>query len=311
MEDIVGQLFSLLDVEYAKTGKKAVKFEPTFAALGLLFDLSEFDSGVVAIRHTEKRTSEILDFLNQVLGDKALSVKQAEILRGRLHWFNLTCSAELRVTLCVGSPCGLRNGTQARFGREFGKCHPYLQGLLGKCSAFETLPFQRTQRISSPMDRSSLGWTPLLALGGVLYDQAGNPVQYFSSEIAGSDLEALLGDSDHPIYEVELAAVMRILDAERRSLSRPWYGRVPSHSNPADAPSKLLGSSFILLVGRSLRFLSVQRASRMYCCPDCQGTHACSLPYSARIRQRGRSRDLGPELRLSRGALTRGSQNQA
>ena len=125
------------------------------------------------------------------------------------------------------------------------------------------------------------GLDTVAGIGGALYDQAGNPVQYFSSEIAGSDLEALLGDSDHPIYEAELAAVMvafeiwvsllrdtfsvfyidneaaqsalvsgrsgtrngrailqRILDAERRSLSRPWYGRVPSHSNPADAPSR-------------------------------------------------------------------------
>ena len=33
-----------------------------------------------------------------------------------------------------------------------------------------------------------------------------------------------------------------------------WVERVPSYSNVADWPSKLLGSSFILLVGRSLQF---------------------------------------------------------
>ena len=33
----------------------------------------------------------------------------------------------------------------------------------------------------------------------------------------------------------------------------PWFGRVGTESNLADEPSKLLGSSFILLVGRSLQ----------------------------------------------------------
>ena len=33
-----------------------------------------------------------------------------------------------------------------------------------------------------------------------------------------------------------------------------WWHRVPSASHVADPPSKLLGSSFILLVGRSLQF---------------------------------------------------------
>ena len=78
------QLFNLLDVEYAKTAKKAVKFSLTFATLGLLFDLSEFDSGVVTIKHTDNRRAEILGTLDQVLQEKILSAKQADLLVRKL-----------------------------------------------------------------------------------------------------------------------------------------------------------------------------------------------------------------------------------
>ena len=40
------------------------------------------------------------------------------------------------------------------------------------------------------------------------------------------------------------AIVSATLEIEDRSRCRPWFGRVPSHSNPSDDPSKLLGSSF-------------------------------------------------------------------
>ena len=282
MEELVDQLFGLLDVEYAKTGKKAVKFAPMFAALGLLFDLSEFDSGVVTIRHTEKRKTEILGTLDQALKENALSAKQAEILRGRLHWFNsylfgrAPCEAMHRLSVRAQG----RDSSTALDASLEGAIRTFKDHLenappLRLCPASGRNMYILTDGSFEP------GLGTVAGIGGVLYDQSGNPVQYFSSEIAGEDLKRLLGDSDHSIYEVELAAVMvafeiwkellqdtystfyidneaaqsalvsgrsgtrngrfilqRILNAERSSLCRPWYGRVPSHSNPADPPSR-------------------------------------------------------------------------
>ena len=73
------------DVEYAKTGKKALNFKSAFAALGLVFDLS--DSGVITIKHTDDPKAELLESLNRILEEQTQSTKQAEALRGRLRWF--------------------------------------------------------------------------------------------------------------------------------------------------------------------------------------------------------------------------------
>ena len=63
-----------------KRPRTAVKFSPTFATLGLLFELSECDSGVVTIKHTDNRRAEILGTLDQVFEEKILSAKQADLL---------------------------------------------------------------------------------------------------------------------------------------------------------------------------------------------------------------------------------------
>ena len=283
MEEIVDHLFRLLDVEYAKTGKKAVAFSQVFAALGLLFDLREIDSGVVTIRHTDSRKAEILGTLGQILEEGCLSAKQAEVLRGRLHWFNSYLFG--RAPYDALHRLSLRaQGRDASTALEGSIKH----AILTFKHHLETAP---PLRLCSSSGRNMYVFTDgsfepgldtVAGIGGVLYDQEGNAIQFFSSEITGKDLEKLLGHSNHPIYEVELAAVMvafdvwmsllkdtysvfyvdneaarsalvsgrsstqngraiiqRILNSEHQTLCRPWFGRVPSHSNPADAPSAL------------------------------------------------------------------------
>ena len=118
-------------------------------------------------------------------------------------------------------------------------------------------------------------------IGGVIYDVSGSPIAYFSSQVPLADLAELETESEHPIYEVELYAILvaftlwaevlkdtfsifyldneaaqsalisgrsgtrngrqllqRVLQLEQDNLTRPWFGRVPTHSNPADAPSR-------------------------------------------------------------------------
>ena len=125
-------------------------------------------------------------------------------------------------------------------------------------------------------------------LGGILFNSEGEAISYFSGEVPSSYLSILKDHSSHPTYEIELLAVWVAMslwectiresytlheaaqgaliscksstacgstivsatfEIEDRSRCRPWIGRVPSHSNPSDDPSKLLGSSFYFVGG--------------------------------------------------------------
>ncbi|CAE7463623.1 unnamed protein product, partial [Symbiodinium sp. CCMP2456] len=87
VNSFAGEVFDALDVEYAKEGKKATEFGETFNALGLSFDLTRFRDGVVTLRHTEARTTELLETLDGILQERKLRPKDAEVLRGRMHWY--------------------------------------------------------------------------------------------------------------------------------------------------------------------------------------------------------------------------------
>ena len=88
IEDSAGEVFEAMGVQYAKEGKKATKFGAAFNALGLTFDLSEFQNGVITIKHTDERRAELKAILETVLQTQRLSPKEAEVLRGRMHWYS-------------------------------------------------------------------------------------------------------------------------------------------------------------------------------------------------------------------------------
>ena len=83
----VGFLFDLLGVQYAKEGKKNQPFSNEMRALGLIFDLAGFDEGVVFIKHTPERRSELLERITSILRSNELSPKEAESFKGRVQWF--------------------------------------------------------------------------------------------------------------------------------------------------------------------------------------------------------------------------------
>ena len=102
-------------------------------------------------------------------------------------------------------------------------------------------------------------------------------VKLFAVMIAMSAWEDLLYDTftvvfvDNTAAQAALVAgksstvcgrriLQQVLNIEQQTANRPWFGWVPSYSNPSDPPSKLLGSSFILLVGRSLQFLKKKQS---------------------------------------------------
>jgi hypothetical protein len=83
----VETLFDLLGVEFARDGNKASAFAKVFKSLGVEIDLENFESGIVRLGHTKERRDELSSVLQDILKERCVTAKQAESMRGRLHWF--------------------------------------------------------------------------------------------------------------------------------------------------------------------------------------------------------------------------------
>ncbi|CAE7224658.1 unnamed protein product [Symbiodinium sp. CCMP2456] len=300
-----GEVFDALDVEYAKEGKKATEFGETFNALGLSFDLTRFRDGVVTLRHTEARTAELLETLDGILQERKLRPKDAEVLRGRMHWYTSY--------LFGRAPCEAMHqiSIRAQGHDACASLTPELEEALMTMKFFlsDPKPLEIRQTTGREMFVFTDGsYEPdgdiKAGIGGVLYDDTGTPLSFFSSDMVGSDLLTLEDQSDHPIYEVELYAavvafelwghliqdsftvffldneaaqsaliagksgtsngrvlVQRFLDAEHRWRARPWIGRVPTYSNPADDPSRSICEPLIKQGARRMDVSSVRLLS--------------------------------------------------
>ena len=82
-------LFSLLGVQFAREGKKAVEWATKVKTLGVVLDLEPADSSgnYVTLGHTESRVAELRASLEGFLQTGKMSRKDAEKIRGRLQWF--------------------------------------------------------------------------------------------------------------------------------------------------------------------------------------------------------------------------------
>ncbi|CAE7260467.1 unnamed protein product [Symbiodinium sp. CCMP2592] len=281
-EELADEVFEALGVQYAKERKKATKFEAVFNALSLAFDLSGFENGVISITHTSDRKKELIDVLGNILQTGRLSPKEAEVLRGRMHWYSsylfgrAPCEAMHQLSLRArGIDGSLELGADLEWA---------VRTLLEHVNTSRPLELRQTsgRELFVFTDGSYEPGAEIVAgIGGIIYDASGVPLAFFSSEIPKSDLEMLEAESEHPIYEVELYAVLvafmlwadvlrdtlstfyldneaaqsaliagrsgtrngrqllqRVLSLEHDNLARPWFGRVPTHSNPADPPSR-------------------------------------------------------------------------
>ena len=83
----VEMLFDLLGIDFARDGSKATPFASKFKTLGVEIDLSQWSQGEVLIGHSADRRNELSSVLQGLLQEGEISNKQAESLRGRMHWF--------------------------------------------------------------------------------------------------------------------------------------------------------------------------------------------------------------------------------
>ena len=246
-EECASMIMTILGIDFASSGKKATNFSPLCKSLGLLFDLERFGDGVVTLRHTEERVKELCQAIDQCLEDDKLSAVEADSLRGRLHWFSSylfgrkACKAIKAVgARAIGDDLGVRLSPALRDALVFLKDHALHASptTLGPKSLATYLVFSDG---SLEGDEASIG--------GVLYDQQGNPLSFFSERICLDLVRSLKDNSAHPIFEIELIGIWASL--------KIWGGRVRDsfsviYTDNEAAKGALIKGSSSTLQGNSL-----------------------------------------------------------
>ena len=275
----VAALFDLLGISFAKEGKKKTEFGSRMKALGLIFDLEDFGKGRVFIRHTDERKAELLARIDEILSDNSLTPKEAESLRGRMHWYE---------SYLFGRTANL---AVHQLGKRISG-PPWIKQLDEELKSALVLLRDRVLN-GPPVTLTAATETPLViftdgacepeggSVGGILYCGSCEPLRYFSSKVPDLLLREFSTEAQHPIFLVELLAcylaiflwgpeavgryvvlyldneaakgaiikgysstqlgnalVKLTISAEESSQWKTWYGRVPTSSNTADAPSR-------------------------------------------------------------------------
>ena len=290
-DQVAADFFDLLSVLFARDGKKATAFAQVFKALGLLFDLSRFGEGEVFLTHTPERCEELKSTIEAILAADNLPHAEAESLRGRLHWFtSFLFGRRSSQALNVVSDWVHRGATSGKLSDDMKDALTYLKDV-----ALAAPPLKISRSLHKTFliftDGSLEGQTA--CIGGILHDDKGEALGFFSIELDSAAVSRLHEQSEHPIYEIELLGVWAALsiwqecihdsfcvcyldneaargalvaarsstlkggmiledclNLEDSAICRPWFGRVPTHSNCADEPSR---GSFEHLLAKGVR----------------------------------------------------------
>ena len=206
----VEALLDLLGIEFARDGDKAGAFAKRFKSLGVEIDLQTFGTGVVHLGHTAERREELNVVLKDILQEKSITSKQAESLRGRLHWFEsfafgrvangavkvlgeLALSGRKRVTLSDADTAALSFlSNRVLVAPPLAITPACLQTWIiftdGACEGAEDLKQG--------------------GVGGVLVDPLGRIVSFFGGAVPETIMRCLLQKSKNPIYELEVLPVL-------------------------------------------------------------------------------------------------------
>ena len=203
-------LFSLLGVDFAREGKKAVPWGTEVCALGVKTNLAAGESSArhVTIGHTEARVKELCQALEAIELSGVMSLKEAEKLRSRLQWFETFAGGRLAQQV-------LRNlSRMASTGRKNERL---------TAAELNTIHFLRRRVICAPPTRISetslQTWiiftdgacegedTKVGSIGAVLIDPGGVAVKFISETVPDQWMAKFLSLSTHPFFELELLPV--------------------------------------------------------------------------------------------------------
>ena len=206
----VEMLFDLLGVEYARDGNKACAFSKCFKSLGVEIDLKDFGSDLVRLGHTNERREELSTVLRDILQSNCITAKQAESMRGRLHWsesfaFGRVANSAVKI-LGDLSLCGRR---------KIDLSASDVAALTFLCDRVLTAP----PLVITPS--CLLAWVIFTdgacegpegqkkgGIGGVLIDPLGKVDAFFGGEVPDGIMSLFLSKSRNPIYELEVLPVL-------------------------------------------------------------------------------------------------------
>ena len=258
----VETLFDLLGVEFARDGNKACAFSKVFKSLGVEIDLKNFESGHVRLGHTQDRRDELSSVLQDILKERCVTAKQAESMRGRLHWFesfafgrvaNIAVKVLGDLALCGRRKIELSDDEMASlsFLRERVLTAPPLS-ITPSC-LLSWIVF--TDGACEGPEGNKKG-----GIGGVLIDPYGKVVSFFGGEVPSSVMEPFLKNSKNPIYELEVLPVLisMWMWGNRLTLSQVcWY-----LDNEASRSGFIKGHGATQLAGAMLKAFTDEEMQR-------------------------------------------------
>ena len=289
IDQLVSEFLSLLGWDHATSGVKGLAFDKVFTVLGMQLDLSQIQSQVVVLSNKPGRVERISQRLGEIAGAGTICKHEAQVLRGLLQFASgFYAGRGLKQTCCwlgevvkgtsfppeqVRRKCAQAQSILAAASPRFLRVTPvepllhlYTDGswedgvagigaVLIDCSTGRGRVFQGI--VDPQLVRawlSSVGEQliceielyALVAIRHVLGSvfESRRCIYWIDNNAARSVV--IKGHSPSAAMS-ELA--FRLSEVETLTPCASWVERVPSYSNIADYPSKLLGSSLFLFGG--------------------------------------------------------------
>ena len=205
---VIECLFDLLGINFAREGRKAMPFSPSFSMLGLSIDLSAASDRVMLVGHTDSRRRELTEYVQGILDAGLLSPRVFERLRGRMVFFESFSFGRVTSHALRFLAKACRDAVSSfSLNDEHRRC---LQALLSRIASAEPL------RVLKGI---SLTWTLFTdgaceaeqgtgGIGAVLFAPNGTCAGHFGESVPASLMHSLLQKSKNPIYELEIAPLV-------------------------------------------------------------------------------------------------------
>ena len=202
--------FKLLGWRYAEDGEKSCEFSSSFGALGIEIDLANMANGFVEFKNTQKRVTELVDYIDKALAAGKMDLLTSQKLRGRMQF------ADSQLFGRIGRLC-LRSITDHAYSGRGPKILEPCK--LAMCRFSEFLKTSKPRRVQRATKRSWAIYTDacyeptssdwVCGIGGLLVGPDGVPFQAFSFKLSDKHIAALGGKvKETIIFEAELLALV-------------------------------------------------------------------------------------------------------
>ena len=208
-EQHVSMLLDLLGLRFAREGKKWSPFSKRMEVLGVIIDFEKFCDGVVYFCHTEARKTELDDTITKHLETDRMTQKEAEVLRGRLIWFESFMFGRIaNLSLHAIGQRALLNDGSLKLDDSLKRALKFFQVRI-----LHGPPIEIRAAVGEVVHICTDGaFEPesfhLGTVGGVIYSEHGERLGFFSEIVPTPLMKCYLFVSQNPIYFVELLAAL-------------------------------------------------------------------------------------------------------